>query len=76
MLLIPVPKIPTSFPYVFHFTSCVVTLVPIDITSLVKNAVPVLEATNNFLTVLLLLIWTWTPTFPHIFLKRLLSPSE
>ena len=76
MLLIPVPKTPTSFPYVFHCTFWVVTPVPVDDTSFVKNAVPVLEATNKFLTVFLPLKWTWTSTFPHIFVKLSLSPFE
>ena len=76
MLLIHVPKIPTGFLYVFCCTPWVVTLVPIDDNSFVKNAVPVLGATNKFLPVLLSLKWAWTPTFPYIFLKPLLSPFE
>ena len=43
MFFAPVPKIPTSFTYVFHFTSRVVTLISIDDTSFVKNIVPVPE---------------------------------
>ena len=42
--LVPVPKISACFPYVFHCASLVVTPVPIDDTSFVDNAVPVLRS--------------------------------
>ena len=58
MFLIPVPKVYTSFPYVFHCTSHVVTPVPTDDTFLVNNAVLSLGATNKLLTVLLPLKFT------------------
>ena len=44
MSLVPVPKVSTSFPYLFHCIYWVVTLVPIADTSLAENAVPLLRS--------------------------------